>query len=497
MKYSKTISLYTTVLLFLLSLLCSCKREEVGKISNTNAPLQTDSLITLGGHEWETGNYHKALHYFSTAYKKYKKEHNEEQMANLLNNMGLVNWSLNHDKQAMELYTQSAEFAEKLGMKRLLGLTHTNRALIYKQTEDFTKAFEHNNKAIKLFEELKAPKDLVIAYNNQGQFYRHTNQLDQALKYYNLSLAECKKIDYKIGLSTAWQNISTVYSVKGDKEKALDAAKKSLLYSLETKSKVRIWEAYLEISTAYENVGRQDSALYFYKKHAILQDEIQEANQSESLTKHLAELSVETKNLRIKNLQNDKKIASNRLMLIAFAILAVLLAAALALYSYFSKINFRKRQLELELRNSKRILEIREQELKTYIIDLSRKNAVIQSLQDESSNVETVPTEVTEDEIAELLEQKILTDDNWETFKARFKAIYPGFFTRIKESGIQLTEAESRLLVLMRLELNSKDMANILGISPQSVRVCKMRLKKRLPTDKYVSVECFLADITR
>jgi hypothetical protein len=44
----------------------------------------------------------------------------------------------------------------------------------------------------------------------------------------------------------------------------------------------------------------------------------------------------------------------------------------------------------------------------------------------------------------------------------------------------------------MRLELNGKDMANILGISPQSVRVCKMRLKKKLPADKYETVEDFL-----
>lgn len=95
------------------------------------------------------------------------------------------------------------------------------------------------------------------------------------------------------------------------------------------------------------------------------------------------------------------------------------------------------------------------------------------------------------------LEQKILTDDDWENFKARFKAIYPGFFVQIQKSGIPLTEAENRLLVLMHLDLNSKDMANILGISPQSVRVCKMRLKKRLPADKYASVEDFLAELTK
>ena len=94
--------------------------------------------------------------------------------------------------------------------------------------------------------------------------------------------------------------------------------------------------------------------------------------------------------------------------------------------------------------------------------------------------------------MAQLLEQKILTDDDWEKFKVKFNSIYPDFFSRIKESHINLTEAEIRIMVLMRLELNGKDMANILGISPQSVRVCKMRLKKKLLKEDYNSVEEFL-----
>jgi len=482
-------------ILVLLLGICSCQRDGKPE-SAASLPIPPDSLTTLGGKEWETGNYQKALEYFSTAYKKYQKLKDEEQMANLLNNMGLVNWSLRHNKQAMEYYSQSAEIAERLNLKRLLGLTHTNRALLYKQSEEFDKAFDHNNKAIALFKELNNPKDLAIAYNNQGQFYRHTKQYDKALTYYQLSLGECKKANFIVGQATAWQNISTTYSAKGNNKEAFNAANKSLNLSLASKSKVRISEAYLEVSIAYENLGKPDSALFYYKKHYETDREIMEANQSESLSRNLAELSIEAKNLRIENLQNEKEIAKTQLIMTTFGILAFLLIGTLILYSYFSKMNFRKRQLESELFNSKRILEIREEELRTYMIDLSGKNAIINALQDHTVP-DTVPADVSEDEIADLLEQKILTDDNWENFKLRFKAIYPTFFTRIKDSGIQLTEAETRLLALMRLDLNGKDMANILGISPQSVRVCKMRLKKRLPTEKYPSVEDFLSEITK
>jgi hypothetical protein len=153
--------------------------------------------------------------------------------------------------------------------------------------------------------------------------------------------------------------------------------------------------------------------------------------------------------------------------------------------------SFKKQQLELELYNSQQIISVKERELKTYIIDLYKKNTLITQLQEKQ--LAALPANSEDSiEVAQLLKQKILTDEDWEIFKTRFNSIYTGFFRKIKESDVPVSEAEIRILVLMRLKLNSKDMANILGISPQSVRVCKMRLKKKLLLKDFMSVEDFL-----
>lgn len=475
--------------LFILMLVISCNKEEVKYVGNSISP---EKLLDLGTEQWQLGNYQQALENYNVAYKKFRSQNNQEEMATLLNNLGLVHWSLRNNKDAMECYNESAKIAERLGMKRLLGLTHTNRSLLYKQKEDFDKAFSHNNKAIALFKGLDEPRDLAIAYNNQGQLYRYTKKPDDALKYYWLSVGECQKIDYPTGYATAWQNIATVNSTKGNTADALSAARKALGYSIASKSKVRISEAYMELSVAFEKMAKADSALYYYKMHDAVQNEILEANQSERLSQNQAELSVAVKNLRIKNLQHQQQLANDRLWFIGIIIFSILSVGLFFVYRHFSRNNIRRQQLEAELNTSHRLIEVKEQELRSYIIGVSR-----------SSMTEPLPkipadeiTAITEHDIAALLDQKILTDDDWETFKTRFKCIYPGFFHRIKQSRIALTEAETRLLVLMRLELNGKDMANILGISPQSVRVCKMRLKKRLPAEQYSSVEDFLADLT-
>lgn len=164
-----------------------------------------------------------------------------------------------------------------------------------------------------------------------------------------------------------------------------------------------------------------------------------------------------------------------------------LLISAFFMYRYLSVIRFRKKQLEAELENSRQIIQIKEEDLKTYIIDLTDKNNIISKLKEPEKE-----TKLIDYDVSDLLEQKIFTDDGWDKFKKRFAEIYPNFFSKIKQSNITVSEAEIRILVLMTLKLNGNEMANTLGISPQSVRACKMRLKKKLQPADYESVEAYL-----
>lgn len=478
------------IILLSVALLAAACTETQKNTSVKSSPFYKNAsqdLTNLGNEHWRKGNYQQALDYFTRAYKQVKISGDETEMATLLNNLGLVHWRLEDNAAALECYAEAAALAEKNGMKRLLGLTHTNRALILKEQRDFKAAFAENNEAIRLFREISEPRDLAIAYNNQGQIYRFSGDYAHASQYYVMSLEQCKKINYSEGMATAYQNLSTIYAKQGNKRKALDAAHKCLNLSYKVKSKVRISEGLRELSLIYDQFKVQDSALYYFKKHYDAEKEIMEANQSNLLSQHQAKMGIEVKNLRIKNLQNEREIANNRLLLIVVCVLAALLISAFFIYRYLSVIKFRRKQLELELENSLQLVRIKEEELKTYIIDLTHKNNIINQLQDNS----VYPAENHYD-IEELLEQKIFTDTGWDQFKRRFSAIYPYFFDRIKQSGIAVSEAEVRILVLMRLKLNGNEMANILGISPQSVRACKMRLKKKLLANHYQSVEEYL-----
>src|SRR5690606_3382393 len=115
----------------------------------------------------------------------------------------------------------------------------------------------------------------------------------------------------------------------------------------------------------------------YYKLYAEENNAILMSNQSKTLAEYQAKMGSEVKSLQIENLKKQQRLIKNRNWFIAIAILAILLVGSFFIYRYFQKIRFKKKSLELQLHNSKKILTVKEQELKTYILDLSKKNAII------------------------------------------------------------------------------------------------------------------------
>lgn len=74
----------------------------------------------------------------------------------------------------------------------------------------------------------------------------------------------------------------------------------------------------------------------------------------------------------------------------------------------------------------------------------------------------------------------ILTQAEWDTFQKLFDEVHPGYRVQIKQDHPKITSAELRYLLLEKLQLSTKEMAAMLGISPNAVQVTRHRLQKKL-----------------
>jgi DNA-binding CsgD family transcriptional regulator len=82
--------------------------------------------------------------------------------------------------------------------------------------------------------------------------------------------------------------------------------------------------------------------------------------------------------------------------------------------------------------------------------------------------------------VLKLVEKAITNDSEWEEFKSKFENLNPKFLENILTKHPDLSKSEVRLLILIKLNYSQKEVANILGIEPNSVKKAKNRVRKKL-----------------
>ena len=73
-----------------------------------------------------------------------------------------------------------------------------------------------------------------------------------------------------------------------------------------------------------------------------------------------------------------------------------------------------------------------------------------------------------------------LIQDNWQRFQLSFEAVHSGFIQILAEAHPELSPAEVKLCIFLKLGMNTKDISNLLYLTPESVKVARSRLRKKL-----------------
>jgi DNA-binding CsgD family transcriptional regulator len=195
----------------------------------------------------------------------------------------------------------------------------------------------------------------------------------------------------------------------------------------------------------------------------------------------------------IKALQSEKRsiIQKRNFLIAAVSFLAIIIIIIL---DRQKKILKYRQQLVLKEKEKTdaEVLAAREQ-LNIFTQSLVEKTILLDKMQQQLS--ETVLSREQQKIINDLTHHTILTEDDWTKFKSLFEHIYPGFFSKLRQKAKDITLAEQRMAALTRLHLTAKEMASMLGISPDSVHKTKHRLRQRLQISTENSMDEFISGL--
>jgi len=156
---------------------------------------------------------------------------------------------------------------------------------------------------------------------------------------------------------------------------------------------------------------------------------------------------------------------------------------------------YKQRALEAELetkaaqeQNLQNQIQLKTATLSKYSLSLAQKNKLLEEVSGTLQKLSTrkrmdIPAKL--HELSNDLNTHLQEENEWEQFMGLFDEIHPDFTQKLNQAALQkLSATELRLCLLLRLDLSSKEIASVLRITPDSVRVARYRLRKKLPLER-------------
>lgn len=151
--------------------------------------------------------------------------------------------------------------------------------------------------------------------------------------------------------------------------------------------------------------------------------------------------------------------------------------------------------LKIQQNKDKELLQLKEEKMKSEVqhvnkllaattMNLVVKNEFIESIKKELYEViqkgKNPNTKKALDKIVKEIDTNLKVQEDWQQFEYHFDEVHGDFLARFRNEFPDISPNEQKLCVFLRLNLNTKDIANLLGISVRGVEVARYRLRKKL-----------------
>ena len=97
--------------------------------------------------------------------------------------------------------------------------------------------------------------------------------------------------------------------------------------------------------------------------------------------------------------------------------------------------------------------------------------------------------------VLKLINENIAGEDSWEVFQQNFDLIHQRFFRTLRERYPNLTATDLRFCAFLRLNLSTKDIAQMTNLTIRGVEAARYRIRKRMEVPDGVSLVDFLIEL--
>ncbi|MEJ7738361.1 MAG: tetratricopeptide repeat protein [Chitinophagaceae bacterium] len=439
------------------------------EIGYDKVPAAAIYLYTLGLDYYQFEDYDKALDCFlaSSSYPVYVSRIE----LNTLNAIGLIYARSKHWDKAASFYRKTIAKAEAEADKAWVGIGSGNLGNIFLSKGEHDSALYYHRINYIINTPKDAPEDAAKSALSMATVFVRNQQSDSAMLYIR-----------------SGQHLAETY-IKDVTERM--------------KFDKRLFAVMIDF---YKMNGDYRSALFLSDSLSIIIDKLQQKLDTKLLNRAVEKVEVDGHITELALLESRKSLNQLQFYLLIATLLLIIVIVSLIFSRYrllkdrqMQKAEKEKQLLSTEKLRAENELKDAEERLTGYLSTLKENTIQIENLDAELHHLKhtsnTSGLLAAAGNMERLVSSTILTDEDWRQFRTLFEQVHPGFLSHLKERFPDLSPGETRLLILTKLDLSSREMATTLGISIDAIRKARYRLRKRLNLDKDSSFETVVEGI--
>ena len=486
------------------SVLLALKEQYNVSIKKDNQIQAAQYLHQIGELLFSSGHYPQSLDYLLQADNIFRNQKQTKLLAENLGTLGELYYRTTQTdlagKQFAEALIHYQNLKDESGKANIYG--HIGH--LYEKRQLYDSSFYFQRKALQAYERINQKEGAAKIYENIGSIYEDQEKYDSAYWYFNKAYILNKQQKNDRAQIEVLNNLGDVLRKTGRYRDGLNFSKQALAMAEKTGEYYQLSGAYNDIGKGYNFLAKNDSAFYYLSLSRKYLSDIysRESNKQLALLQTLYE--IEKKDKEIEGLTLARK--TDLLISIATGVVIVLVILIAGLIISRQRLKIKNEQklheqnkqvyqtqnqlMEVELENKKlqeenlrQELEIKTKELSSYTLHVIRKN---QQLEDLQSQLEALVKDDKRDQkkqirqLSEQISAGLSDDQHWEEFRGIFEQVHQSFFDRLQQQSGPLTSNDLRLIALIKMNHTSSDISTLLGVSQDSLRVMRHRLRKKL-----------------
>ena len=373
-----------------------------------------------------------------------------------------------------------------------------NLARSYADSELYDSAQYHFETALKIWKEIGYQRGEGILYNSLSEFFSKQKKYEQAIEYLLKGEQLLQQVDDKRSLQRSYLKIAENYLLLNDADQAKHYLEMAENINPETTPYEHLQE-FNRLNSKLQALSGNYKEAYFYQAEYMNGFEAlvkQESEKKISQVNNKLEFLKKTKDIElqaisIKNLEQEKDLLEAKQVLYLIIMGSSIIIALLIILYLVKRKRYEKKIHENNLKNSIAIneqlqeeIKYRKKKLSSYALQLIDKN---QKLDDVKKIIKDLRIAAEGKKLADRLyslekaiNKAINTEQSWQEFRLYFEEVHTDFFSRIKETHPSISNRDLRLAALLKLNFSTKEIANLLSLSPKTIEVARYRLRKKL-----------------